>query len=117
MVKRQLLWYCSASEPPINIFEWNILLINTLGEIEGIKQKLYGQLAPVEEERQIRSGLIPNSGGLHYELTTLVSTIPEINFQKIYKGKGKAKKDRRLQPKKTPEGWSDLIEKAASGNI
>jgi len=106
-VERKLLWY-KSSEPNPERHYWNFLIINEQREITQIKQRLYEQLQPVVAKKNIDNGKI-FFGDLSYELFCLETPISQIDFSKVYGGK--VKDDRRLQPRRTPEGWNDLIDK------
>ena len=47
---------------------WVFLIVNEPREIGRIKEKLFGQMAPVVDYATIDSGIVRNSGSLHYEL-------------------------------------------------
>jgi hypothetical protein len=112
-IERQLLWYkYSRSNPESH--EYYILLINEQREIRGIKQHLNDELKPILEEKIIDKGRIENSV-LFYDLFCMISTKSELNFSKVYQGK--ARKDRRLRPRMTRDGWNDLIGKIHRGEI
>ena len=113
MIERQLLWYMTSTNFPER-HSWNFLVVNELREISLIKQKLYENLGYVVEEEIIDNGKVENSD-LFYELFCLKATKREIDFSRIYKGK--ARKDRILQPRKSSGGWNDLINKLASGEF
>ena len=113
-IERQLLWYKHSEANPETHY-WNILSINEPREISLLKQNLKEQLKPIEEERLISEGLIKGQSKLHYEIFCLVTPICELDFSKVYKGK--VRYDRRLQPRKSKDGWNDLIEKAYLGKI
>lgn len=113
-IERQIRWDRYSEANPERHY-YNILIINRPGPMVRTLQKLREQLTPVVEEIPIDSGLIKRSGGLHYDLRTIVSTVPEPEFTKVYGGP--IKRDRRLQPRKTPEGWIPLIEDLSRGRI
>lgn len=112
-IERQLVWYKTSKDFPERHY-WNFLLINEQREIEQIKQKLYDNLGYVLEETQIDKGKIINSD-LMYVLFRIEATKPELDFSRIYKGK--VRKDRILQPRKSLSGWNDLINKIALGEF
>jgi hypothetical protein len=124
-LERQLLWYMYSTDIPERHF-WNVLLINDLGQIPLIKQKLREEMNPLVEntlvslnpivsETLIDKGKIEDSRILHYELLCLESTVSAINFSNVYQGK--VKWDRRLVPRKTKDGWNDFINKVYRGEI
>lgn len=124
MTERQLLWYMYSANNPERHF-WNILLINEPGEIRTIKQKLHEELNPLVEDTlvsfnpivsqtTIDTGGIENSD-LRYELFCLEATVSAINFANVYQGK--VEWDRRLRPRKSPEGWFDFRDKIYHGQI
>jgi len=112
-IERQVLWYRASKSVPER-HHWNFLVINEQREIRGIKQNLYDVLNPIIEERIIDQGPIENSS-LSYILFCLVTSTPIADFSKIYQGK--VRKDRRLQPRMTLDGWNDFIEKIHHGEI
>ncbi len=113
MVERQILWYKASKSGPERHF-WNFLVVNEQREIEGIKQKLYGQLEPIVEEKYIDRGKVCNSD-LFYELFCFETPINHIDFSKVYHGR--IKWDRRLQPRKDKNGWSNLVDKISHDEI
>jgi hypothetical protein len=123
-IERKLLWYMYSTDIPERHF-WNILLVNEPREIFGIRQKLREELNPLVEdtsvslnpivsETVIDNGKIENSE-LNYELFCLETTVSAVNFSNVYKGK--VKWDRRLQPRKSKDGWFDFIDKIYRGGI
>jgi len=125
MINRKLLWYMYSTEIPERHF-WNILIVNELTQIPIIRQKLREELNPlvddtlvslnpVVSETVIDNGIVKDSGGLHYELLCLESTVSAIDFANVYQGD--VKWDRRLRPRKTKEGWFDLMDKVYEGTI
>lgn len=112
-IERQLLWYKYSKSIPES-HEWYLLAINEPREIRGIKQHLYDALKPIIEEKIIDKGKIKNSD-LSYELFCLITPTSELNLSQIYQGK--VKKDRRLQPRMTNEGWNDFMNKISNGEI
>ena len=122
---QELLWYMYSTDIPERHF-WNLLLINQPGQIRLIRQKLREELNPLVEgtsvslnpivsETLIDKGKIENSPELYYELFCLESTLSAINFSNVYQGK--VKWDRRLQPRKSKDGWNDFIDKIYRGEI
>jgi len=116
------LRYWRHSEPNPERHYWHFLIINNPREIALIKNKLNQELAPVVEEyvpglpgRPAHSGLIHSSEGLHYDLFGVVSTVPEIDFSKVYQGK--VRRDRRLAPRKLEEGWDVFVSRVSLGEI
>jgi hypothetical protein len=104
---------------------WNILLINDNRDYGLILEKLRSQftptfpmeqvtLNPIRSERVIDKGKIRDSK-LNYWLMNFETTVSRIDFSKVYQGK--VKWDRRLAPRKTVEGWNDLIDKVYEGKI
>ena len=130
MTDRKILWWRYSSregtEPDTGERHfWNILIINQEREHEQILQKLYEQFTPpfpmekdslhsIINETVIDSGRITKSC-LHYWLHNFETTVPRIDFSEVYLGE--VRKDRRLSPRKTPEGWYDLIDRVCEGNV
>jgi hypothetical protein len=113
MAERQVLWYkASKSNPEMHI--WNFLIVNEQREIDGIKQKLYGQLEPIVEEKPIDKGRVGDSD-LFYDLFRLETPTNHMNFSEVYLGK--IRWDRRLQPRRDKNGWSSLIDKISQDEI
>jgi hypothetical protein len=123
-LERKLLWYMYSTNIPERHF-WNFLLINDSTQIPLIRQKLREELNPLVDdtlvslnpivsETEIDKGKIENSV-LHYELFCFESTVSAVNFSNVYQGK--VKWDRRLQYRKTPDGWFDFIDKVYRGEI
>lgn len=112
-IERQLLWYKSSKSDPEQHF-WNFLIINENREFNGIRQKLYDSLKSIIEENMMDYGKIENSN-LHYGLFCLVSPTSNIDFSKVYKGY--VAKDRRLQSRKTRDGWNEFINQVQRGEI
>jgi len=105
---------------------WNILIVNEQREIDLARQKLYKELNPVVEgtnlslkpivtDTLIDKGKIRGSSKLAYEIFCLETVVSSIDFSKVYQGK--VKKDRRLYPRKTRDGWNDFIDKVFHGEI
>jgi len=117
MVSKKLLYHCSVSSQTPQEFLWNFLIINEPREIKTIRGKIFDQLRPLEELKSIDSCLIPNSQGIHYDLFSIYSSVPEskVDFSQIYIGF--VRRDRNLQPKKSPSGWNGLIDLAFNGKI
>jgi len=113
-VERKLLWYKSSSSIPERHY-WTFLLINENREIKQIRQKLKDQLEPIVAEKSIDRQEILGHPGFFYDIFTLESTSPKIDFSKVYEGK--VKWDRRLQPRETNVNWSDLIDQARHGYV
>lgn len=124
-VQRQLRWWRYSEEEP-ELHYWNFLIVNEEREIRDIRQKLRDALTPVDEmykvsfhriieEKVLDAGEVRGHPGLLYELTHLVSTNPNIDFSKVYKGL--VVKDRRLRPRKKNAGWNDLIQTAYLGYL
>lgn len=113
-IERELLWYKSSSSTPERHY-WSFLVINEEREIEQIRQKLKDQLEPVVAEKSIDKQEILGHPGFFYDLFTLESTSPRIDFSKVYRGK--IRWDRRLQPRKANVNWSDLIDQARQGYV
>lgn len=111
MTNRKIRWYKRSEDSPER-HHYNFLIINQPREITGIKQKLYDQLQPIIEEREIEQGVVE---GLHFKLFTLETITSQIDFSRIYQGD--VKWDRRLQPRKSGSGWNDFIDLIASGKI
>ena len=114
MIEREVLWYRKSEDIP-EIHNWNFLVINKKDKIQEIEQNLFDQLKPIIEERVIDEELIPHSKGLHYKLFTLITARYDLDFSKVYQGK--IRKDRRLEPKLSSDGWNGLIKQAYNGQI
>ena len=114
-ITRKLLWWKYVEDEIHQLFGWNFLLINEPREIGSINNKLCYALEVIEERRQIDSGILKNSRGLHYDLFTLYSPTIKIDFNKIYSGC--VKKDRRLQKRETRDGWNCFIDNIVFGEI
>ncbi|OGJ12501.1 hypothetical protein A3K82_03115 [Candidatus Pacearchaeota archaeon RBG_19FT_COMBO_34_9] len=123
-IERKILWYMYSENNPERHF-WNVLIINEGEKIKTAKQKLYEELSPLVEgtlvsfnpivnEYLIDKGKIENSK-LYYELLCLEATVSAVNFSNVYQGK--VKWDRRLQPRKSKDGWDDFIDKIYRGEI
>lgn len=117
MVERQLLWYMNSS-PDSETHIYRFLMINSPRELKAIVQALHEQIAQtghVIEDKVIAEDLIKGSGGLHYSLREIETDISNLDFSQVYQGK--VRHDRRLQPRRTSQGWNNLISKASKGNI
>jgi len=114
-VERKLLWWKYIESEFPQLFGWNFLIINELREIQMIQHKLCYTLEMIEERREIDSGIIRNSGGLHYDLFTLYSPTFKLDFNEIYRGS--VKRDRRLQKRETFQGWNNFIDQIVLGEI
>jgi len=112
--ERQVLWYKFSEADPERHY-WNFLLINKAEEIERIKQKLYDNLKPIISKKVIFKSPVMGQGYLFSELFCLETTVCELDFSKIYKGK--VKQDIRLRPRKTFHGWDDFTDKIYIGDI
>ncbi len=88
-----------APYPNEDFAKWYFLIINEPREIGRILTRIYQQLQPIlEEPTELTRGPIPNSGGLHFELLSLLTEkgeFPWNKYQAIYGGKWK--KDRTLE--------------------
>lgn len=113
MAERQILWYKYSSAEPER-HNWNFLIVNEKREIAIAKQNLYEQLEPVVEERLIDKGKVFCSD-LFYELFCIETPINKLDFSKVYQGK--VREDRRLQPRRSINGWNNLISKIFHGDI
>ncbi|MFA5060828.1 MAG: hypothetical protein WC494_00735 [Candidatus Pacearchaeota archaeon] len=117
MAERKIV-YCWEVESQVpQVLLYHLLIQNEPREINQIKDKLFAQLEPLEETQTIARGLIRESGGLHYELLSVSSALPNelLEFSKIYKGSVKV--DRRLRSRVSEENWGGLIEKIESGEF
>ena len=112
--ERQLLWYKFSENNPERHY-WNFLIINEANEIEKIKQKLYDNLKPIIAEKRIYKSPVNGPGFLFSELFCLETTVCNIDFSKIYRGK--VCHDRRLYPRKSLHGWDDFTDKIFIGDI
>ena len=81
-----------------------------------IRTKLYGQIQPVVEIREHASGKVGGSGGLYYDLFTIISPTRDLIFYKVYQGEIKSN-PKLMQTRKTREGWDNLIDKVAEGEL
>jgi hypothetical protein len=127
-VERLLLYYMQSVPSTDMIPErhyWNILLINEPGKILPIKQKLREEFNPLVEDTSVSinpiiSETLIDSGktkdpALYYELLCYETTISVVNFNNVYRGK--VKWDRRLAPRRSKDGWFDLVDKVYAGQI
>lgn len=112
-VQRQVLWY-RASENFPERHCYNVLIVNTVREINIICQRLYEQLKPIVEEEVIYEGRIPRTM-LHCKLISLVSPVSEVDFSKVYDGR--VRPSRYLVPRQSLNGWNKFIERVVSGEI
>jgi hypothetical protein len=117
MVERKIVYSWEIESKTPQIFQYHFLIQNESREIRQIEEKLFAQLEPLEEPQTIASGLIRGSGGVHYDLFSVMSSLPNENlgFNGIYKGK--VKLDRRLRSRVSEENWSGLIEKIEKGEF
>jgi hypothetical protein len=75
---------------------WTFLIINEPKEINRIRERIYEQLQPIVEPKNLDNGLITRSGGLHYDFFSFSTQKSRIERpDKIYHSK-KFKKDRDL---------------------
>jgi len=75
---------------------WIFLVINESTEIARIRERIYRQLKPYDDFRNLHSGEIPHSGGLCYDFFSFFSEMGKIEEpDKIYRSK-KFKLDRDL---------------------
>lgn len=121
MIERQILWYKSSqsknqfAEEGEERHFFNFLIVNTPDKIALIKQKIYDAVQPILVDKEISADKIEDSK-LSYDLFFLMSSRNnEINFSGVYRGK--VVLDRRLQPRKTIEGWDGLVKKVSQGEI
>lgn len=76
--------------------QWIFLVINEPTEIARIRERIYAQLKPYDDFRNLHSGSIPSSGGLCYDFFAFTSERGRIEEpDKIYRSK-KFKQDRDL---------------------
>jgi hypothetical protein len=87
---------------------WVFLVINDPRETERIKQKIYTELAPVDDLNEIDSGLIRNSRGLHYSLFALSSEKGKIESPESIYRSSNFRRDRNLR-EQFPRGLSVLF--------
>lgn len=99
MIERQIRYNFKTNTTEQDIFtryRWVFLIINEPREIDRIREKIYFQLAPVQEVRNLDKGLINSSGGLHYHFFSFFSEKGKIEEpSKIYNSNN-FKKDRDL---------------------
>jgi hypothetical protein len=121
-IERQILWYKYSQSA--NQFRdeslgekhfYNFLIINTPDQFPLLKQKIRDALQPILLEKDLGEGDIANSG-LNFVLLSVATYYNKhLNPSRIYQGKFKW--DRRLQPRRTEDGWNDLIEKLKAGEF
>ena len=114
-VERKLLWWKNVETEFPQLFGWNFLIINEPREIKIARDKICDALGIVQESKEIDSGNVDNSDGLHYDLFTMYSPTPKMDFGEVYEGL--VRKDRKLYMRKTEKGWNSFIDKIASGEI
>ena len=75
---------------------WTFLIINESREIGRIRERIYQQLEPIVELKNLSEGLIEYSNGLHYDFFSFSTNKGKIErADKIYDSK-KFKQDRDL---------------------
>ncbi|NMB66743.1 hypothetical protein GYA25_01645 [Candidatus Woesearchaeota archaeon] len=101
MIERQIR-YNYKTETGEQIYlrhRWVFCIINEPREIQRIREKIYLELSPIEDLRNLYEGLISKSGGLHSDFFSFSTDKFKIeNPKKIYNSK-KIYKDRNLQEK------------------
>ena len=99
MVERQVRYNFRTNTGEQDFFtrhRWTFLIINEPREIERIRERIYEQLQPVVDLKNLDDGLIKHSEGLHYDFFSFSSEKGKIEEpQKIYASK-RFKKDRDL---------------------
>jgi len=61
-------WTVDEGEQTRQRYRWVFLVINEPDKIREIKDRIYEQMALIVDQRKIDSGIVQNSGNLHYEL-------------------------------------------------
>ena len=101
MIERQVRYNLKTTSTAEQDFytrhRWTFLIINEPREISRIRERVYQQLEPIVDFRTLGEDLIPNSGGLHYDIFSFSSIKGKIEYpEKIYDNPKKFKKDRDL---------------------
>src|SRR4030042_6904513 len=98
MIERQVRYNLKTTlgEQISTRHRWTFLIINEPREIERIRERIYLQLEPIADLRNLDNSLIESSGGLHYDFFSFSTYKSRIERpDKIYNSK-KFKKDRDL---------------------
>lgn len=96
-MKRQVR-YNRAGIPGLQEYfqsQWMWLIVNEPREIDRIKNRIFEQLAPIDELKILFEGGISNTKGLQYSILTFKSPSSNIYPKKIYDSEN-LKKDRNL---------------------
>lgn len=98
MIERQVRYNIKTEtgEQEFARHRWTFLIINEPREINRIRERIYQELTPIVELKNLDNELIPCSKGLHYDFFsffTYKNRIEELG--KIYKSR-KFKRDRDL---------------------
>ncbi|MBS3172650.1 hypothetical protein J4438_03700 [Candidatus Woesearchaeota archaeon] len=102
-IRRRIHYNLGQASPDEDTVKWYFLIVNEPREIELIRNRIYQQLQEIHTRGTLSEGLVPQSGGIHYELiwlTTLLGEFPSNKYQSVYGGLWK--RDRtlaRLSPK------------------
>lgn len=86
----------TTGEQELTRHRWTFVIINEPREIGRIRERIYQELQPIVELRELATDLIECSGGLHYNFFSFSTSKSRIeNPSKIYNSK-KLKFDRDL---------------------
>jgi len=110
-VKRRILWNTERAEQGTNTVRWYFLLVNEPRELGRIRERIFTQLQPIYDYKAIDTSLVPNSGGIHYELFYLESEcgkFPSNQKQTVYGGLWK--RDRRLESRQNESGLLNILD-------
>ena len=98
MIERQIRYNFrtnSGDQVPVR-HRWTFFIVNEPKEIRRIRERIYNQLQPIDNLRDLDSGLIRGSGGLHYDFFSFSTDKSKIERpDEIYLSR-KFKKDRDL---------------------
>lgn len=111
LMERKILWEKTSEDNPER-HTYRILICNEPREINRVSQRLNEYLQPVIERRTLGDGSV---GTLRYLFVELETPVNVEEFSQVYRGK--IRRDRRLEKRKTSQGESNLIEMISAGEI
>jgi len=109
MVDRKVRWnrFTDTEDQVPLRYTYVVAILNEPREIERIKERFIGQMAPADEFYELCDVPIQNSGGLHCLVFSFLSGCGSILYpEKIYGNRDQFKKDRDLSGRDTASSIS-----------
>lgn len=115
-MERQIRYWVEPASPPSTgeeTLRWNVLVINEPREITGVHTKIKTTIPPTEDFRTLADGVVPKSGGLHYNLSSFYThdiDPRKVEWRMVYGGR--VVEDRKLATRKTSKGLPNYVRNA-----